>query len=401
MHQDRYILVLNGGSSSLKFALYHGEGRVGHGQISGIGVHPNLKVCGPQFEGKHPPVLDESCRTPSDATRILITWLETCLPEQGLYAVGHRVVHGGSLGKPLLVTPPLMDKLRSMIPLAPLHQPFNIEVIDLIARLHPQVPQVACFDTSFHVTMADLHTRFALPRAWHDKGIRRYGFHGLSYEYIAGRLKEVSPRANAGRTVVAHLGNGSSLCALKNGRSFETSMGFSTLEGLIMGTRTGSIDPGVILYMLLEDKMDVKAVERLLYRESGLLGVSGISADMADLSASAAPEAREAIDLYCLQITRQVGALQSVMGGMDALVFTAGIGEHAVGLRSQVARSLAWSGLVLDEAKNAAADGSGDKLVSAANSAVEVWVMPTNEEAMIVRHTQETVQEASRTKGAA
>jgi acetate kinase len=395
MSAHSIILALNSGSSSLKFALYgcDGEKAVGRGAIADIGGTAKLSAEGALFVDKVrtlPPV-SEVCRTTTDALHALLKWLETCLPPDTLAAVGHRVVHGGDLAQPMLVTPDLLAHLKTLVPLAPLHQPFNLEAIDLIARVHPKVPQVACFDTSFHAGIAPLQRFFAVPRHWHDRGVKRYGFHGLSYEYIAGRLAKISPRASTGRTIVAHLGNGASLCALKDGRSFDMSMGFSALDGLVMGTRPGTLDAGVMLYFLQEAGLGEAAIEHMLYHESGLLGVSGISSDMATLLASKEPAAREAIDLFCLRITREAGGLISLMGGIDAFVFTGGIGEHAAAIRAQIGAALGWTGLVIDVAASTAATGTQETRLSAPQSPIEVWMIPTDEEAVIARHTRSAI----------
>ena len=378
------ILTLNSGSSSLKFALFEGETCVGRGGISGIGTTPTLSTKGALFDGNPLLPLNAQCRTVSDAAHALISNLEQRLPPQSLRAVGHRVVHGGDLPEPHLVTPELLAHLKTLSPLAPLHQPYNLEAIGIIATLHPDVPQVACFDTSFHTTIPPLHTRYALPREWHDKGVRRYGFHGLSYEYIAGRLREIAPQALTGRTIIAHLGNGASLCALKNGQSYDTSMGFSALDGLVMGTRPGTLDAGVILYFLRQAGMDEAAIEHMLYHDSGLLGVSGISSDMQTLLASDASAAQEAIDLFCLRIAREAGGLISLLGGLDTLVFTGGIGEHAAPIRAKIATQLGWTGAILDTANNASADT--ECLLSTKQSPVALWLIPTDEESVIARH---------------
>ncbi|NTU77013.1 MAG: acetate/propionate family kinase [Alphaproteobacteria bacterium] len=390
---NTYVLVLNGGSSSLKFALYEGKATacVGRGAINAIGIHPVMSAKGSLFEEKGataPTLTKESCESPADATKILLDWMEPLLPANSLKAVGHRVVHGGHLTQAMEVRPHLLAYLKTLIPLAPLHQPFNLETMEMVMRLHPKVPQIACFDTAFHTTIPALHRRYAIPRVWHDKGLRRYGFHGLSYEFISGRLKEISPRAFAGRTVVAHLGNGASLCALKGGKSFDTTMGFSVLEGLMMGTRPGNIDAGILLYFMREAGLDEASIERMLYHDCGLKGVSNISSDMAELLASHEPAAREAIDLFCLRVVREIGALISPLGGLDSLVFTGGIGEHSPAIHEQIAAALSWIGVELDSAKNAAADGSAEVLISTPQSKTEVWLVPTNEELVIARHTR-------------
>lgn len=391
MEHASYILVLNSGSSSLKFALYdrYSKNCAGSGAIMDIGNKAALAATGELLTGNRaPPALDK-CHTTTDATHALIKWLETCLPSTALAAVGHRVVHGGDLAKPMLVTPELLAHLETLVPLAPLHQPFNLEAICLIKQSHPNVPQVACFDTSFHVTVPPLHRYFALPRMWHDRGVKRYGFHGLSYEYIAGRLKEIAPRAFPGRIIVAHLGSGASLCALKGGRSFDTSMGFSALDGLVMGTRPGTLDAGVMLYFLKEAGLDEIAIEHMLYHESGLLGVSGISPDMKALLASKEAAAREAIDLFCLRLAREAGGLISLLGGLDAFVFTGGIGERAPAIRALVCASLNWIGVGIDADKNKTAANDREELLSTPQSKVAVWLIPTNEEFVIARYVRE------------
>lgn len=390
---DSYILVLNSGSSSLKFALYTLEYHhcVGQGSITGIGQSKaTLKTKGSIFENAQQAqlALSGDCSSVSQAVNVLMTWLESVLPPNSFGAVGHRVVHGGLLKNHCKVTPEVVTYLRSLTSLAPLHQPYNLEAIEQIMQSRPHVPQVACMDTIFHSGMPMLHRRFGLPRAMHDKGIMRYGFHGLSYEYIAGRLERLSHRGFAGRAIIAHLGSGSSLCALKGGKSIDTSLGFSTLDGLMMGTRPGSLDAGVILYFLQELKMDTKALEKLLYKESGLLGVSGISADMITLQQSDKPEAKDAIDLFCHKIIREAGALISVLGGLDAFVFTGGMGEHSASIRSQVINGLKWAGLdVSNRSRNASVPDGHEVLLSPPQNPVEVWAVPTDEEAIIVRHT--------------
>jgi len=387
MDPSNIILTLNSGSSSLKFALFDGETCIGRGGISGIGTKPTLSAKGNFFNDKPPVALDSQCQNATDTTHALIKWLEQCLPPHSLKAVGHRVVHGGDIPNPLRVTPDLLAHLKSLIPLAPLHQPYNLEAMEQIAALHPDVPQVACFDTSFHATIPPLHSLYAIPRKWREAGVRRYGFHGLSYEYIARRLKQIAPQAYAGRTIVAHLGNGASLCALKNGQSYDTSMGFSVLDGLVMGTRPGSLDAGVVLYLLRQAGLDEAAIEHMLYHECGLLGVSGISSDMATLLASPEASAHEAIDLFCHRIAREAGGLISLLGGLDTLVFTGGIGEHAAPIRARIATALGWTGAILDPEKNLAA--SQESLISAPQSPIALWLIPTDEESIIARHVRE------------
>jgi acetate kinase len=299
-------------------------------------------------------------------------------------AVGHRVVHGGEqFAAPVLVDDPILDQLEKLAPLAPLHQPHNLAPIRVIGRIAPNVAQVACFDTAFHRSQPPVSQIYALPRDLSATGVKRYGFHGLSYDYIASVLPGLVGDAARGRVVVAHLGNGCSMCAMRDGESVATTMGFTALEGLPMGTRSGAIDPGVILYLLTERAMSVADVSDLLYHRSGLLGMSGISNDMRTLLASNAREAADAVDLFVYRITRELGSLAAALGGLDVLVFTAGIGEHAAPVRARVCENAAWLGIRLD----AAANLSGDPRISTADSPVSVWVVPTNEELMIARHT--------------
>jgi len=396
MCAETVFLVLNSGSSSVKFALFDpwSEQCIGRGAIQNIGEKARISVRDGMFENPNAfrlPSLDENCHTTTEATHALMKWLEECLPPRRLAAVGHRVVHGGKITEPSLVTPALLVYLETLVSLAPLHQPFNLEAIDLIAKLHHNIPQVVCLDTSFHRTIPVLHQRFALPRKWHDQGVQRYGFHGLSYEYVTGRLKDIVPAAYAGRTIVAHLGNGASLCAVMKGESFETSMGFSALDGLVMGTRPGTLDAGVLLYFLQEAGLDEAAIEHMLYHESGLLGVSGISSDMANLLAHTEKEAHEAIDVFCLRIVREAGGLISLMGGLDAFVFTGGIGEHASLVREKICNALAWIGIDIDPYKNAQAMGHQEMLLSGNQSKVAVWCVPTDEERVIAHHTRALV----------
>jgi acetate kinase len=278
----------------------------------------------------------------------------------------------------------LLADLEALVPLAPLHQPHNLAAAKAVARRAPHLPQVACFDTAFHRTQPEVAQRFALPRRFTDEGVRRYGFHGLSYEYIASVLPAIDARAAAGRTIVAHLGNGASLCALSGGRSVATTLSFTPADGLMMGTRVGALDPGVILYLMSRHAMDAAALENLIYHESGLLGVSGLSSDMRELLASADPRAAEAIDLFVYRIGREIGALAAALAGLDALVFTGGIGENAAAIRARVCRDAAWLGLTLDDEANT----SLQPRISRADSRVAAWVVPTNEELMIVNHTR-------------
>jgi acetate kinase len=379
------IGVVNAGSSSLKFSVYAGDDCLLNGQVDGIGVRPAAKAKTGTGETLPPPDLSTTPpKTPGDALIALLPWLQDWLAGRTLAAIGHRVVHGGpKYAAPARVTPGLVEELKAFIPLAPLHQPHNLSPILAALERNPGLPQVACFDTAFHRTQPTLAQLFALPRRITAEGVRRYGFHGLSYEYIAETLPQHLGARAEGRVVVAHLGNGASLCGLHQRRSVATSMGFTALDGLMMGTRTGSLDPGVLLYLMERHHMDARALEDLLYRQSGLLGVSGISQDMRELLASGEREAREAVDLFCYRLVREAGALAAVLGGIDALVFTGGIGEHAAPVRARACKALAWLGLDLDEAANEA----GATVISRPSSAIAALVVPTNEEWMIARHT--------------
>jgi len=384
------ILTINAGSSSIKFALFELNGGLRQkptvsGQIDGIGASAKLIAKDPG--GKHEVALDlvGGQETQHQASlNFLLKWLRETQKGWNLAAVGHRVVHGGELfSAPTAVDRNIVEKLEQFNALAPLHQPHNLNGIRAIANILPDVPQVACFDTAFHRTNPPVAQAFAIPRALSAEGIKRYGFHGLSYEFIARALPEHSPRAS-GRVIVAHLGNGSSMCGMIDRKSMVSTMGFTAIDGLMMGTRTGAIDPGVLLYLMDNKGMGSRELTHLLYKESGLLGVSGISQDMRTLLASGAPEAEEAINLYCFRIVREIGSLAAAIGGIDALVFTGGIGEHAAEIRRRVCSRLAWLGLLLDDAANAT-----DQLrISTPESGVDLLVIPTNEEWMIAHHAQ-------------
>jgi acetate kinase len=388
MADARALLVLNAGSSSLKASLF--EVRAGaispalKGQVEAIGVAPRFRTWtaagGPGGETAWPDPL-----TPFETLlQAVIDWAEAHLGAAALMAVGHRVVHGGrDHVRPERVTPALIADLERLIPLAPLHEAHNLEPMRVIAASRPDLLQTACFDTAFHATLPEVAARFALPRAYWDEGVRRYGFHGLSYEYIAGRLAAMAPDLAAGRVIVAHLGAGASLCALRAGVSIDTTMSFTALDGLMMATRCGAIDPGVILYLLRQKTLTPEAVETLLYQNSGLLGVSGITGDMQALLASDDPRAAEAIELFVYLLARQAGGLVSSLGGLDGLVFTAGIGERAAAIRARVCERLAWLGVTVDPVANAACA----EVISTPASRVCVRVIPTDEALMIARHT--------------
>jgi len=388
------ILVLNAGSSSLKFSLFVGAGDARRqtlgGQVEGLFTAPRCVV-----HDRERRIVAE--RRWPDGTRLghdlalehLLEVLRERLAADRLVAVGHRVVHGGTrYAAPIRVDAAVLAALRRLEPLAPLHQPHNLAAIAAMLERAPGLPQVACFDNAFHRTVPELAQMFGLPHAMHEEGIRRYGFHGLSYEHVASVLPGVDPRAAAGRTVVMHLGNGASLCAMQGGRSVATTMGFTAVDGLMMGTRTGTLDPGVVLYLMDERGMSARELETLLYSKSGLLGVSGVSSDMRTLLASGAPGARLAIDLYCYRIRRELGSMVAALGGLDAIVFTAGIGENAAPIREAVCRDAAWLGVELDAAANAA----GADRLHASDSRVAVWRLPTDEEGVIARHTAALVR---------
>jgi len=384
------LLVLNAGSSSLKFQLFSIDGaptlqRIAKGQVDGVGTSPRLHA----VDAGGASIVDTgySAQDIPDlaaATRVAASWLRETFDVQ-LVAVGHRVVHGGpDFAAPMRVDEDLVARLERFVPLAPLHQPNNLAPIRALMELRADLPQVACFDTAFHRGHPDLADCYAIPRELHEAGVRRYGFHGLSYEFIALRLAELAPVLSAGRVIVAHLGSGASMCALRDGRSVDCTMGFTALDGLPMGTRCGQIDPGVLLYLLAQRQMSVEAVQEFLYRDCGLKGLSGISNDVRDLLASDDPRARFALDHFAYQVGRLAGSLAAVLGGLDAFVFTAGIGENAPVLRALIAERLAWLGMRLDSAAN----DHGEITISDPTSRVAALVIPTDEELVIARHTQ-------------
>ncbi len=389
---DDFALVLNAGSSSLKFCVFQrpdGERwRLGaRGQIEGIGTSPRLSVKDENLRKVADEQLDTSTvQNGSDAIGALALWLRSQYAGARVLGVGHRVVHGGAnFTAPVIVTPEILDQLRELIPLAPLHQPYNLAAIEAVEKRLPGVPQVACFDTGFHRDHKAVADLIPLPREICQGGLQRYGFHGLSYEYIASVLPETAPEIAKGKVIVAHLGSGASLCALNDGKSVDTTMGFTAVEGLCMGTRPGSIDPGAVLYLFQNLGLSVKEVETILYKKSGLIGISGISNDMRDLLAREEPEARLAVDYFIYRIAKEIGALAAALGGLDALVFTAGIGENSPEIRRRVCEACAWLGIELD----AEANEQRAARISTAQSKLSVWVIPTNEELMIARHTGE------------
>lgn len=385
------ILVLNSGSSSIKFGLYDGDHpklpMISHGQIKGIGGSHTRLTAYRSKDGE--PLIDKALGDKLDhghAMSALVEWGRQREVTRDIAAIGHRVVHGGMLfDRAVIVNPRVLEKLEVLDPLAPLHQPHNLAGIRALSKLVPEVPQVACFDTAFHHNLPLLAQQFALPEKYYKTGIRRYGFHGLSYEYISSILPDVvGEKIASGKVIVAHLGNGASMCALNDRQSIDTTMGFTALDGLPMGTRCGNLDPGVVLYLQNEMGMSSDDVSKLLYNESGLLGVSGISNNMQELLTSDEKSARNAIDLYVYRINRELGALISSLGGLDALVFTAGIGEHSSQIRKRVCVLASWLGFEIDEDANQ----RHDLCISTNNSAIPVWVIPTNEEGMIAQHTR-------------
>ncbi len=383
------ILVVNAGSSSVKFEIFDvttsgGPQRRLKGQVDGIGTRPRLRANARDGSS----LIDKSYQ-PSEiadvpaAIAAAAEWLRATQPFD-LIAVGHRVVHGGpQYDQPVIVDQSVLSRLEQYNSLAPLHQPNNLAPIRLLLTRRPELVQVACFDTAFHRTHSAVADHYAIPERFYGDGVRRYGFHGLSYEYIAGRLREIAPNIAKGRVIVAHLGSGASMCALADGKSIESTMGFTALDGLPMGTRPGQIDPGVLLYLMNERGMTADAVQDLLYRESGLKGLSGISNDMRELEASTAPAAALAVEHFVYRIGLNAGMLAAALGGLDAFVFTAGIGENSPSIRKRIALKLSWFGAAIDEAANAA----GKPVISTSASPIGVYVIPTDEELMIARHT--------------
>jgi acetate kinase len=384
-----YALVVNAGSSSLKFSVYHRPASEGwrlaaRGQVEGIGTTSRLSAS----DGTGARLIDqrlaETVRDGRGALDALAAWLRSHYGGAHVVGVGHRVVHGGArYAAPTLVTDEVLKDLRELIPLAPLHQPHNVAAIEAIAERLPGVPQVACFDTSFHRGHSAVAELVPLPVEIRRSGVLRYGFHGLSYEYIASVLPELAPEIANGRVVVAHLGNGASLCAMRDRKSVDSTFGFTALDGLCMGTRPGALDPGVVLHLFQNLGLSAKEVEALLYKQSGLLGISGLSSDMRELLASEAPDARLAVDYFVYRAAKEIGALAAVLGGIDGLVFTAGIGENSAEIRHRICASCAWLGVELDPDAN----GRNGPRISTPASRVSAWRIPTNEELMIARHT--------------
>jgi acetate kinase len=384
------ILVLNAGSSSIKFRAFD----IAHAdpQLLLYGQAEGLYTAAAHFAAKDASGTEIGAQTWDEGTEVghqgaveyIAEFLRSHRGGHRMVAAGHRVVHGGlQFTQAVLATPSVIDALEKLTPLAPLHQPHNLAPIRILAQVRPELPQVACFDTAFHRVQPEVAQAYALPASITERGVRRYGFHGLSYEYITSVLPDFAAEAAAGATVVAHLGNGCSMCAIAAGKSVASTMGFTAVDGLPMGTRCGNLDPGVILFLMDHLKMDTRAIENMIYKQSGLLGVSGISSDMRPLLQSDDPRARFAVELFIYRIGRELGSLAAAMHGIDALVFTAGIGEHAAVIRDRVCRDASWLGVELDPAANQA----GGPRISTPASKVSAWVIPTNEELMIARHT--------------
>jgi acetate kinase len=384
------LLVVNAGSSSVKFNVYvlgAGEGLflMSRGQMDGIGTRPRLRA----RDDRGATLIDTSFTAGevpdlAEATSRVAGWLRGRYADADLVAVGHRVAHGGAVfAAPVAVDGSVLTVLERFVPLAPVHQPHHLRPIRMLAQRFPGLLQVACFDTAFHRAHPGVADRYALPDTLYQEGIRRYGFHGLSYEYVAGRLLQMAPEIAGGAVVVCHLGSGASMCAIKDGRSVDSTMGFTALDGLPMGTRCGQLDPGVILYLLTEKGYRTEDVENLLYRQAGLRGLSGISNDVRELLASDDPRAQLALDYFVYRVARELGSLAAAMDGIDGVVFTAGIGENSAEIRARVCAHAGWLGLRLDDAANRA----GGPRISAAGSRISAWVIPTDEERMIAQHT--------------
>jgi acetate kinase len=381
------VVVINAGSSSIKFAIYGGEhyqSLMFRGQIEQIGQSPHLRV----MNAAKQTVADRHWRAEEldhgGATREMMRLAVDLIGDTPVKGIGHRVVHGGvRYAAPVRVDDTIIRALAALAPLAPLHQQHNLLPISVISEQAPQIPQVACFDTSFHRTQGSLAQLFALPRKFTDAGIRRYGFHGLSYEYVMSQVQKLAPELAKARLIIAHLGNGASLCAVHQGNSVASTMGFTAVDGLMMGSRTGSIDPGVLIYLMDSYGMDARAIEDLIYRQSGLLGVSGISSDMRTLRASSDPAATEAIALFAYRAVREIGSLVAALGGVDAIIFTGGIGENDAAMRADICDGCHWLGLTLDNTYNK----NGANRISTDASRISAWVIPTDEELMVARHT--------------
>ena len=383
----QHILTLNAGSSSIKFALFDGEAAITErmrGQIEGLGSTPHLKA-----EQGNKPIADRALQAHEAADHAaalgtVLSLLQQTIGRMEVAAVGHRIVHGGvDYSEPVVLGEEQLAYLTRLNPLAPLHQPHNLSGVRAAQRAFPSTLQVGCFDTAFHRSHPWVNDTYALPLELYEQGIRRYGFHGLSYEYVTERLKQVAPFYEEGRVVVMHLGNGASMCAIRNGQSVGSSMGFTALDGLPMGTRCGQLDPGVVLYLMQHNGMTAGEIEELLYLRSGLKGLSGLSQDMRELEAAGTPQAMQAIDYFVFRIRRELGSMAAILSGLDAVVFCGGIGENAYRIRERISRGFEWLGLELDDVRNQA----HETVISSDRSRVRVFVIPTNEEAMIAQHT--------------
>jgi acetate kinase len=390
---DSVVLTLNAGSSSLKFAAFRlvdgGEpSLLASGQIEGIGATAkgSVKIASGEtaelnFDRSHAGV-DHAA-----AMGAILDWLKKAGYDSSVAAVGHRIVHGGpAYAEPVRIDDATLAKLKALIPLAPLHQPHNVAGVEAAMKAFPSTPQVACFDTAFHRSHPFINDAYALPRSYYDEGIRRYGFHGLSYEFITRKLRAIAPQIARDDVIIAHLGNGASMCAVHDGRAVATTMGFTALDGLAMGTRCGQIDPGVVLYLMTEKKMSADAISDLLWKNSGLKGMSGLSQDMRELEASDSPAAGDAIAYFVARIRRELASLTAAVNGVEAIVFTAGIGEHSWKVREAALKDMEWMGLNLD----AEANRANAQIISAKKSPTTVFVIPTNEELMIAEHTVST-----------
>ncbi|MGB0696425.1 MAG: acetate/propionate family kinase [Rhodospirillaceae bacterium] len=385
------LLTLNAGSSSLKFAIYQRASEavqeMAVGQIEGLGVVPKFRVKAEALRIRDEITweADVAPKTHGEALQHILGWCDKTFPGTTIDAVGHRIVHGGpSFSEPVILDAAILEKLGRYEILAPLHQPHNLAGVRAAQEAFPQAVQVGCFDTAFHRAHPWVNDTFALPRQYYDEGVRRYGFHGLSYEYVSNELRRIAPMHARGRCVVAHLGNGASMCAIQDGQSVGSTMGFSALDGLPMGTRTGQIDPGVLLYLMDEHGMGVKELTALLYKESGLKGLSGVSSDLREIEASPSPEAAQAIDYFVFRIRRELGAMLTVLGGIDALVFCGGIGENAIQVRQRICEGMDWLGIELDHHRNR----NSETVISSDRSRARVFVIKTDEEAMIATHTE-------------
>ena len=398
----RHVITLNAGSSSIKFALCELEDGAPHVVVTGLAEMLNgdrrLTVRDAADAVTHQERWSPGSGIPfhTNALQRILAWRRQTFPNANVVAAGHRVVHGGIYyDAPVLVTDEVLQRLQTLVPLAPLHQPHNIAGILAAREAWPHVAQVACFDTAFHRNQPFVNDVYALPRRYYDEGVRRYGFHGLSYEYVIGRLQAISPLHASGRVAVAHLGNGASMCAIRDGLSVASSMGFTALDGLPMGTRCGQLDPGVVLYMMAQKQMDANAIRDLLYTESGLKGLSGVSHDMRELEASDKPEAAQAIEYFVFRIRRELGGMAAVLKGLDAVVFCGGIGEHAWRVRERVLEGMEWIGIELDRFANR----DSAQVISSERSRVRVFVIPTDEEVMIARHTIAVLDRAAAQAG--